>query len=140
VNLFDPKDYKSISLEISAKNLTSGLNVAMPVPEKGFEGAGSLIQLLELQDKGAAVFGFPKNSCSAGHNLALVLVIKDQTQTRSMSLTAKVISVENDQGLFSTVTLQFVQYAQEEWESFIAMYSKRQQEILKFFNSVKGES
>lgn len=153
MNLFDPKDYQSISLQVKVKNLTSGIDVGVNTARSGGNGhddgegdnaeAGASeggIRLIEFQDKGIAVFGFPKNSCAVGHSLDITLAIKSYKKKYKMSLTAKVLSIINDQDVFSLVTTHFVQYVQEDWEKFLEIYSNRQQEISKFFLSVKGES
>ncbi len=139
MNLFDPKDYESITITVIAKNLTSGLEIVPPPAEKNLAGESFSLQLVEFREKGTAVFGFPKNSCSAGHNLAMTLSIKDYQQQHMMSLTGKVLSVENEQNTFSTVTVQFIQYILDDWQKFLDIYTKRQQEILSFFNTIKGE-
>jgi hypothetical protein len=139
VSLFDPKDYQSITLHVAVKNITSGIEIVAPEPEGDAQNEKVGIQLLEFREKGVVVFGFPKNCCAVGHNLSLDLTIKDSSQKLSVAVTAKVLNVENDKGPFAAVTVQFVQYVQEDWEKFLEIYSVRQKEILVFFNSIKGE-
>jgi len=139
MNLFEPTDYQSITIHVKVKNLTSGLDIVAPSRGKDSNSENDAIQLIEFQEKGAAVFGFPKNSCASGHNLAMTLDVKNYKQQFKMSLTAKVLSVKSDQSEVSLAELQFVQYCQDEWSRLIELYSRRQQEILVFFEAVKGE-
>ena len=139
MNLFDPNDYKSIEVDVSIVNLTSGIPVAnIGAGKDSMQAEANQIQVIELRENGA-IFGLPRNSCAIGHNLNLVISVHTPFTNLQTTLTAKVLSVDKDLSPSHQVNIQFVQFVKEDWDAFLKIFSDRQKEILAFFSSVKGE-
>ncbi len=143
----DANDFKSFEICIGVDNTTARTEVknyetASPKGESSKKEkllkmkVNDLVQLIELQEQGV-VLQLPPNSCSTGHNLTLTIEVISPAKRVEFETTSKVKAVERMEDA-QWVTLQFLQFKDEDWKAFNKVYSSRQDQILDFFESVKG--
>ena len=130
-DVFNPKDFESIELKIDFKNLTTNTKIEQ----------NKSITLIEIGDK-TLTLEVPTKSCNHKHNVMLSIQKVEKknhkfyTQTL-FSTTGKIRNVENlDETL--KIEVDCIQFEEKEWQDLQQLFAKRQDEITKFFKSVKG--
>ncbi|MGK5085248.1 hypothetical protein WDW37_18320 [Bdellovibrionota bacterium FG-1] len=130
------KDYAETTIWFSATNSTTNT----PITQK------AQAELTEVSSKGMTL-KLPNNSCAVGHMLLLsihkekkVLNKNAKTEIKGagvIPLTAKVIEVEPLNESAKIVTLQFYQYDEEIWKSFIKEFAERQEAVNQIVRDIK---
>jgi hypothetical protein len=139
MGLFKASDYQSIEIRVQFQNLTSGL----PIRKRQLSVDWSEFKQMELVEFGMhqkVVFNLPKESCAVGHHLAIGLEFQAPGQPlRQVSITARVVSIEEDSVYRSRVSVQLLQYVQEDWEILVSAVIHRQYQIHEFMQRARGE-
>lgn len=128
--LIRPEDFQSTHLSLVFKNLTTKTEV------KHAESSG----IVEVGDK-ALVLELPLRSCNTQHSAMLSVFKYDHTQKKYnelISMTGKVLSVEDIDGEALRVEFSVKQVDEEGWQSFLASFSDRQKEIDNLLKSMRG--
>lgn len=129
-NIFNPNDFKSITLEVFMKNLTTHTETNDP----------SLISLVEIGER-TLIFEFPARSCNVKHSLFLEIRKLEPGEVKSSeicSLTGKVIEAETMSESEMRVVVEAVQVDEESWNRLEKLYSSRQEQITQFLLAVRG--
>lgn len=128
-NLFDANDFKSFKLKITFKNLVS--NTEIP---------SETLQLVQLGDKGLTL-ETPLRACARGHSVIISIYETELSSTPEIALlsaTAKVREVDtSDDSKTQIVSLDLIQFEEENWNKLEALFSQRQNEILEFMKASK---
>jgi len=97
------------------------------------------VEVLEVNNSGF-VLALPEKSCNTNHHVTFSIKVTqaDETPPILFSATGKAKKVKSNEDGTLRVTVSLVQYKVEEWERFLAVYSKRQDEVTFFLQKVKG--
>lgn len=127
-DVYNPKDFVSLELDIFFKNLSSDIT----------SNAGVL--LVETGDK-EMILQVPPKSCVAKQSVMVdIFKGKKPKQGRThpaLRFTGKITAVEKMEDDCLRVTVKLVQFEEKEWDIFLGLFSKRQDEINTFFESMK---
>lgn len=129
-DVFNPKDFQSISLQITMKNLTTQTEIKDP----------GVISLVELGDKKITV-EFPAKSCNIKHNVFLDIKKKDsQTEYYDdlCSLTGKVVEAEAMEPSELRAVIDVIQVDELSWKKLQEIFTSRQEQITEFLRAVRG--
>ncbi|MEW6055876.1 MAG: hypothetical protein AB1540_04605 [Bdellovibrionota bacterium] len=129
-DVFDPKQFQSIRLEIEFKDLTTGTEVR----DHG------RISLQEISEK-TLVLEVPEKSCNARHNVMIKIKQPDKKQKKGaefFSVTGKVIQLEEAGEASLRVTVEILQFDDKSWNDFQNLFLNRQTEIENFLKAAKG--
>lgn len=129
-DVFNPKDFQSITLEITMKNLTTQTEIKKP----------GLISLVELDEK-KVTLQFPAKSCNVKHNIFVDIRKKDSDSAHCKDLcsfTGKVLEAESvgDNALRTVVDV--IQVDEQSWQNLLNLFAARQEQISQFLKSVRG--
>ncbi len=128
-DVFNPKDFQSVKLRISFENLTTKWKP--PIDEN--------LGILEIGDK-QLVFELPLKSCSNGHSGFIKIESYNYETKKFQELftsTGKIVDAESTDDTIR-VTFDLVQFDEKSWNDFTTTFAKRQEEIMRFFQMVKG--
>ncbi len=127
-DVYNPKDFVSLELDIYFKNLSSDTT----------SNAGVL--LVETGDK-EIILQVPPKSCVTKQSVMIDIFKEKKTKQARiqpvLSFTGKITVSEKMEDDCLRVTVKMVQFEEKEWESFLGLFSKRQDEIDSFFESMK---
>ena len=124
----NPQDFNSAVLVIDFVNNTTTTKTRN-------EG---VIQIIEILDKGF-LLELPSKSCSSGHNISLrIEAILPNKEKLIFETTAKVDEHKPLEDHVDQVKVTFMQYNEEQWKKFTAIFSNRQKQIEDFFTAAKG--
>jgi len=141
-DLINPDDFRSIEIKIDYENLTT--RVAIKDGKKIFGTKtedlekGQEIQFLEFLEPDGFVMECPPNSGAKGHNIGCQIQIKLPSETIAINITGRITEVEKLPTNNQRFDVKLTQYESGEWNRFLKIFAKRQEEILEFFNNVKG--
>ncbi|MGE0615884.1 MAG: hypothetical protein AB7P04_09600 [Bacteriovoracia bacterium] len=132
-DLLNPDDFKSITLKIGLKNITTNTEVGghLKDPKKRD------VQLVEFLEQGLSV-EVPVNTGARGHHVLLKVETEGATPNLVFEATAKIDELENLNAERAQLSLTLIQYEEEHWERLQKTFSSRQDDILAFFEAVKG--
>lgn len=143
--LFDVKQFISAKVEVALENTTTqtelrgGKKIIGKKEQKAKAGDNNVAHLLELRDRGI-VLEVPPHSGSVGHHLTLELTARFPDGTEAFfQTTAKIESIEPTDSERVSLAAGFVQFEEDQWRTFRAAFGKRQDEILEFLKSAKGQ-
>ena len=139
-SILNPTDFKSVRLEIALVNHTTRTEVRNGTRTYGgakTKDPNAKIGLVEFLEQGMVIEA-PKNSCSTGHNVMLEIEVVGAPRSLSFHCSGKVISKELISPETDSLTVQLVQYGELQWVALQEIYSSRQNEIERFFQSVRG--
>lgn len=127
--ILDPKDFVALKFSVSFENLTSRTKLS---PESAS---------LEEMGKSSVILGLPDNCCSTEHSVMIkISQIGPGAPAKATPFvaTGKVTEIEAaaDQRVRALISL--VQYDEQSWKTFHAIFLNRQDEINKFIAAVKG--
>ena len=139
-------DFNSFKLKINLKNITTGAEIRDGKRSFGnqFDKKKSAVtdEILEVNISEFLEDGLsmevPSKTCAENHSIEIELSTENTKPLVSFSSMLKVKSVEKiskDSDLIETV---FTKKNQKDWDAFHGIYQQRQEEILGFFNAVKG--
>jgi hypothetical protein len=152
-SIINPDDFVSMRFVVTFHNLTTNVDV----PES------ATVRIAEFAETGL-ILELPAKSCALKHNVMIEVKKappknkapapakakekdkgKDKGKPKAkdksvnvFSATGKVIGVEETDTGDLRVAMQFVQWAEDEWKSFMALFQSRQDEISKFLKAAKG--
>ena len=113
-------DFLKTTFQISVKNVTTHTSVADE----------AMIDLIEVNDRGLVLM-LPKTVGALGH-LLLIKIVRKQSQslqapTHSVfNFTGKITAIDALETGSSAISLQFYQFNEEEWKSFLKECAERQ--------------
>lgn len=158
-DIINPADFKSIELKISLINNTTRTRLENGKRYYGLEGDASSedpekerrrknsrgtddfsLHFVEFVGTKGLVIDAPPNTCAMGHNVTLEIHTENVPADKEVHFgsTCKVISKEVTEEKREIIELQLVQFEETNWSALKAIFSKRQDEILEFFEAVKG--
>lgn len=124
--VYNANDFKSLTLDVYFKNLQSDTTYNQDV------------ELVETGDQ-TITFALPPKSCGMKQSV-MVDIFKNKKTSRNkpcLAFTGKISKTEIMEDGRIRATVKLVQYEEKEWEAFLALFSKRQDEINNFFESLK---
>jgi len=130
--LLDPNDFSSIHLKVSFTNTATHTEVK---PDIDLSGKG--MKLIEFRDQGLVLEG-PGGICAEGHNVMIHIHTDGAKPEIQFGSTAKVEQVEKLPDKRLQLTVRLIQFDEGTWKALQGVYSNRQDEIMDFFNAVKG--
>jgi len=144
-DLINPDDFKTITLKISLLNSTTkteirdgkriyGVDAVRIEKDKRQEDLS--IVLAEFGER-SLTLEVPSHVCSSGHNLVITIVTEGANPNITFAASAKVESTEKLPTGRERIYMNLTQYDDRVWNSLLNIYSRRQEEILKFFKAVK---
>ncbi|OFZ55908.1 MAG: hypothetical protein A2428_05175 [Bdellovibrionales bacterium RIFOXYC1_FULL_54_43] len=126
------KDFIETSFRITGENVTT------KVPVKSAE----VIEIVELHDSGV-VLKVPKIAGALGH-LLLIHIMRKQVPAhitddleREFSVTGKIVKAEALDAQTSLIELQFYQFNEIQWKSFVEECAKRQDSVDKIVRQIQ---
>ncbi len=137
-SIINVSDFKNFEYSILMENTTAQTEILN----------SNKIRIIEFTQKGMRV-QMPSNSCSTGHLLHLFIfpnisgkqlprLPKDNEARGLIQITAKVASFEPgnkpEKALF---TLEFLQYTENEWNSFTRKFQNLQKQVDQIFKVIK---
>ena len=128
LQLIRASDFETAELIVSLENPSTSTALNDP----------SLIRVSELQEK-AIVFEIPGKKFAKGHSILLNLTCKGLKDTPPIHLksTGKIVSCEPMPDGTDQIVVSLVQYNEKYWDDIKEAFSRRQDEILKFFQTIK---
>ena len=130
--VFKESDFQSIKLKIRFKNFTTKTEVS--------EEALDFCELLELGER-TLILQLPARCCNLQHAVAVTIFNvqpKTHKETELLGVTGKVTSLEAVDKETSRVSVECVQFDEQSWIAFVKLFSSRQEEIMRFFEQIKG--
>jgi hypothetical protein len=140
--LINPNDFKSIRLDISLNNLTTKTKIeggkrVFDTLKTGSPEEGLHLELVEVVD-GFLTLETPPKIGAQGHILEIKIVTENRTPEIEVEVQGEIHAIEPLPDGRLQVVIQLVNPSDPSWLNLLAMYSQRQDEIEKFFSSVKG--
>jgi hypothetical protein len=140
-DVFNPRDFESISLKVYFSNLTTRTEVKNT----------NKTSLVELGDK-SLVLELPERSCNEKHNVMVKIVRiekqkepskkdsgkKNKNEREVLSITGKVRSLEDVGQQALRVEIDCLQYDEKGWQEIVSLFEARQAEIENFLTAVRG--
>ena len=144
-DLINPEDFKTISLKISLLNSTTkteirdgkriyGIDAVKINADKNQEDLS--VVLTEFGER-SITLEIPSHVCSSGHNLVITIVTEGASPNVTFAASGKVESTEKLPTGRERINVNLTQYDDRVWNSLLNTYSRRQEEILRFFKAVK---
>jgi hypothetical protein len=140
--IIDPSDFVPIKLKIDLINTTThaeirdGKRCYDKKPKKDSE-ENLIILIAEFLEDGLTL-EIPSKMCAQNHHLTIEVRTENTNPLISFSENLKVKSVEKISTDSDLIETTFIQKNELEWDKLQSVYSKRQEEIRNFINSVKG--
>lgn len=140
--LINPADFETIILKINLINTTThaeirdGKRCYDKKPKKNSE-ENLIIVISEFLENGL-MMEIPSKMCAQHHSITIEVSTENSDPKISFSENLKVKSVEKLSQDSDLIEATFVQKNEREWKNLHGIYTKRQEEIRNFFNSVKG--
>lgn len=94
-------------------------------------------RILEFHEN-ALTLEVPKHTCAQGHNVTLEAKLKLIKGEKKFSASGKVTEISNVGDRTDSIHIKFLQLEERQWLEFQQYFSNRQNDILKFFEAVKG--
>lgn len=126
----NPNDFESIRVYVKFKNLTTNTEVLEPTRSALVESGPELL-----------VLDLPKASCNAKHNVMVEVYYKESAKANAklaFSATGKVRSIQKEEDERLRTEIDLIQFDEEGWKRFMKIFEQRQEDILNFFQQVKG--
>lgn len=124
------EDFESVGHAIIAVNTTTKTEIKDP----------NLIEVVEYSSTSLTI-RVPKNSCSDGHQLMLILVEKTSKDSlasaHKITVTGKVSLVENVSPNRDMVRIKLIQFVEKDWKEFMKKYSQAQEKVDKILAGYK---
>lgn len=147
--LIDPNDFVSMEIIVGMKNLTAKTEIRdgrrifgeKDTSEKGVDYTIHFIEFLEKNEESefeSLVIEAPKRNCAEGHLLNIDLEVKGAKETFELDLESRVEVLEKTDGDTDRITVSILNVDEVAWQQFKSLFSNRQEEILAFFEAVKG--
>lgn len=139
-SILNPTDFRSVRLEIALVNNTTRTEVRNGTRTYGgakTKDPNAKIGLLEFLEQGMIIEA-PKNCCSTGHNILLEIDVVGASKELNFQCSGKVAAKEPISTETDSLSIQLVQYEELQWVALQEIYSSRQSEIERFFQSVRG--
>lgn len=140
--LINPADFETIKLKINLINTTThaeirdGKRCYDKKPKKDSE-ENLIIVISEFLEDGL-LMEIPSKMCAKNHSITIEVSTENTEPKIYFSENLKVKSVEKISQDSDLIEASFVQKNEREWKNLHGIYSKRQEEIRNFINSVKG--
>lgn len=128
--VFNAKDFESIQLRISFKNLTTRTETK----------STDQVSLIEIGDR-TLYLELPERSCNVKHSVMVdISQIEKGLKTLKplLSVTGKISQVEDVGEHLNQVSIHCLQFDEESWKKLVNIYAARQEEINQFLATVRG--
>jgi hypothetical protein len=132
--LFDPKDFRGIQIKVEVFNRTSGTQInswGTESPE------APVVTPVEFMERGMKL-SMPIKSCSLGHHLVMKIESTRENKSAAMAVTGLVKNIQNFDETFILVEVEWLQFEIKDWESILAIFRDRQEEIMQYLIQVRG--
>ena len=120
-------DFESLEARVTFRNRTSKFDI----------GENEYRIAREFRDKGL-VFDVPRKSCALGHSLDFELTIAGTGKQDKMVGAGKVVELDAIDSELQSVTIEFFQYSEEDWNALRTLYATKQEEMLELFRTIRG--
>lgn len=135
--VYNSADFKSFELDIFFRNNTTHTE------------ANEGVKLLETGEK-LVILELPPKCCNLQHNVMIEIYRKEPRPKNApksakppkpellLNATGKVAECETQDDGTLRATLKLVQFEEKQWNDLLGVYEKRQEEINRFLESVRG--
>ena len=145
-SFIDPNDFTSISLKVSLLNSTTKTEIR---DGKRVYGIGAvkterdpvkedLSMVITQFGDSDLTLEIPARVCANGHSVTIKITAEGITPEISFTASGKIESTEKLADGREEISLKLTQFDEVQWTKLLETYSKRQEEILDFFQSVRG--
>ena len=128
-HLFRANDFCSIEVKAYIHNLTGHTG--------GLDIRGTPVEIDEFLEDGI-IIGLPTKVCAAGHQVHLSILVENIKPTFKFSATGRVETIEPADVNNQRAKIKFLQINGAEWTKLKSIFSKKQDEILKFLTELRG--
>jgi hypothetical protein len=129
-DVFKAADFRSMKFVVTFQNITTRTEI-LDSPTIG---------IIETADK-SITLEMPKKTCNIKHSVMILIKKVDYEANKLAEVfgaTGRVLGTENVSEEFDKVTIALIQFEEKSWNDFRGLMSSRQEEINRFFASVKG--